>query len=99
MTIKLNHQVFIQYFMFANKDVKLFGLILYIIYRFPRSKLRRLKLYSNVLRCKMHSAVLEAEKITDMESIQVESTSVAWLHKVAPAFPVDGSKVLHTLHL
>ncbi|XP_058809122.1 CDP-diacylglycerol--glycerol-3-phosphate 3-phosphatidyltransferase, mitochondrial isoform X2 [Phymastichus coffea] len=41
----------------------------------------------------MHSAALEVEKISDIEIVQVESTSLTWLHKVAPAFPIDGSKI------
>ncbi|XP_001605516.1 CDP-diacylglycerol--glycerol-3-phosphate 3-phosphatidyltransferase, mitochondrial [Nasonia vitripennis] len=61
--------------------------------RFPRTKLRRQKVLTCIVRCKMHAAMLDDEKITDFEAVQVESSSLAWLHKAAPAFPVDGSKV------
>ncbi|XP_058809123.1 CDP-diacylglycerol--glycerol-3-phosphate 3-phosphatidyltransferase, mitochondrial isoform X3 [Phymastichus coffea] len=61
--------------------------------RFLNSKLRRHKLSISIIRCKMHSAALEVEKISDIEIVQVESTSLTWLHKVAPAFPIDGSKI------
>ena len=42
----------------------------------------------------MHAAILEDEKFTEVEPLHVQSSSLAWLHKVAPAFPVDGSKVI-----
>lgn len=41
----------------------------------------------------MHAAILDDEKITEFETVRVENGSLAWLHKAAPAFPVDGSKV------
>lgn len=63
------------------------------MHRFPSAKFRRHKVVTCIVRCKMHAAMLDDEKITDFEAVQVESSSLAWLHKAAPAFPVDGSKV------
>lgn len=41
----------------------------------------------------MDAAVLDDEKLTEFETVRVENGSLSWLYKVAPAFPVDGSKV------
>lgn len=46
-----------------------------------------------MIKCKVHDMVFEEEKFADFESIYFENSSLTWLHKVSPAFPVNGSQV------
>ncbi|KAJ8667440.1 hypothetical protein QAD02_009103 [Eretmocerus hayati] len=61
--------------------------------RFPKQKVKSLKSSVCVIRCKMQAAILGDENIAEIEGIHYESNSLTWLHKCAPAFPIDGSKV------
>lgn len=45
------------------------------------------------LRWKMHVAMLENESLQSSTVSAVEFSGLAWLHKVAPSFPIQGSQV------
>ncbi|KAL7288390.1 hypothetical protein TKK_0017481 [Trichogramma kaykai] len=63
--------------------------------RFSRTKVRRQRLTKSVVRYKMHAAMIdeENENFEEFTSTKVQFSGFSWLHQVAPAFPVDGSKV------
>lgn len=48
---------------------------------------------SYVIRNITEIAMLEEEKVFEVETMQPELYSLSWLNKVAPCFPVNGSKV------
>jgi hypothetical protein len=41
----------------------------------------------------MHAAVLLDEKFSAYNAIRYENSSLTWLYKAAPAFPINSSKV------
>lgn len=46
-----------------------------------------------ILRYKVQLTMLDDEKFADVEVISPEINNLSWLHKVAPGFPVNGSKI------
>lgn len=47
---------------------------------------------SLIVRHKVQIAMMDDEKLRESDMVQQEVNTLSWLHTVAPAFPINGSK-------
>lgn len=46
-----------------------------------------------IMRGRFHIAMLDEEKICEMETAHSDLNSLSWLHTTSPTFPINGSNV------
>ena len=58
-----------------------------------QTELKSFHIGLSVIRNIAQIAMLDEEKVLDVNAVQSELQALSWLHKAAPCFPVNGSKV------
>ena len=58
-----------------------------------QTELKSFYIGPSVIRNIVQIAMLDDEKVLDVNTVQSELQALSWLHKAAPCFPVNGSKI------